>query len=135
MADHADKEVLAIVDSVRNTDNVDFAEMSCGGWKMRRDSITKQQGLYADNPKMDEHWTVHILTFDLHGHQLLDTEKVYKIKRYEIPVAVEEAIEDMFEGETTVVYTPWYNAYGAHGNQYVPPYTNIRFVITLKAKE
>ena len=135
MAIHADRELLRVVDSVRAADHVDFAQMSCGGWKMRRDSITREKSLYEDYPRPNENWRVHILTYDLQGHMLMDTEKVYAIKHFDMPIAVEEAVEDMFEGEKTVVYAPWYTAYGFQGAHHVAPYTNIRFVVTLKEKE
>lgn len=135
MAAHADRELFRIVDSVRQADHVDFAQMSCGGWKMRRDSVTREKSLYADSPRPNENWRVHIQSFDLQGHMLMDTEKVYTIKHFDMPIAVEEAVEDMFAGEKTVVYAPWYTAYGLHGEHNAPPYTNIRFVVTLKEKE
>ena len=66
---------------------------------------------------------------------LQDIEGVYAIMHLDMPIAVEEAVVDMYEGEKAVVYAPWYVAYGMQGTNVVKPYTNVRFDVTLKGKE
>ena len=131
----ADKDILRLVDSTQNADGVQFAQMSCGGWKMRRDEASREKALYAPTPKPNEHWRVHVQTYGFDGKLYRDAEGIYAVKHYELPIAAEEAIEDMYEGETSVVYAPWYTAYGPHGNEFIGGHKNVRFVITLKGKE
>ena len=52
-----------------------------------------------------------------------------------MPLAIEEAVDDMVEGETTTLYAPWYSAFGQQGTSNIKPYTNVRLDVTLKEKE
>lgn len=135
LVDQADKDILAVVDSVQKADKVQFAQMSGGGWKMRRDSTNREIAMYSQPPKPNENWRVRIQTFSLNGKLIRDMEGVYTIKHYDMPLAVEEAVDDMFEGETAIVYSPWYTAYGTRGTDFIAGYENVRFVITLVSKE
>lgn len=135
MVEQADAELLTIVDSLQETEDAQFAQLACGAWKMRRDEATREIAQHAETPQPREHWLVAIRVYTLEGNLLQDIEGVYAIKHYDMPIAVEEAVEDMFEGETAIVYAPWYTAYGMKGTKIVKPYTNVRFEVTLKGKE
>lgn len=131
MVEQADVEILAIIDSLQANNDAQFAQMECGAWRMRTDA----QARYGDSPKPTEHWRVAMRVYTLNGKLLQDIEGVYAIKHNDLPIAVEEAVEDMVEGGATIVYAPWYTAYGMKGTNSVKPYTNVRFDVTLKGKE
>ena len=135
MVEQADAEILAVIDSLQTNDDVQFAQMDCGAWRMRRDAQTHGEAQYGETPKTTEHWRVAMRVYTLGGKLLQDIEGVYAIKHNDLPIAVEEAVEDMVEGEAAIVYAPWYTAYGMKGTNSVKPYTNVRFDVTLKGKE
>ena len=135
MAEQADKELMALVDSLQKADGSEFAQLSTGGWKKRRDAQARETAQYADSPRPPEHWLVRIRAYSLQGVLLKDVEGVYTIKHFDMPIAVEEAIDEMCEGETATIYAPWYTAYGMEGDKTVKPYANVRFEVTLKEKQ
>ncbi len=135
MVNQADRELIAIVDSIRQADGVEFAQMSCGSWRQRRNEQTRTAAQFGRSPKPNEKWLVRLQVFDLRGTLLQDIEGYYTIKHFDLPIAVEEAVDDAYEGETIVLYAPWYTAYGMKGSDTVKPYTNVRFVVTLKGNE
>ena len=109
MAAQADNELLALVDSLQKKDSISFAP--------------------------NENWLVTWKVYSLQGEFLQDAEGVYTIKHFDMPLAIEEAVDDMAEGETTTLYAPWYSAFGQQGTSNIKPYTNVRLDVTLKAKE
>jgi len=135
LAEQADIELMALVDSLQKADGSEFAQLSTGGWKKRRDPQAREAAQYADFPKPPEHWLVRIRAYSLQGDLLKDVEGVYTIKHFDMPIAVEEAVDEMCEGETATIYAPWYTAYGVKGDKTVKPYTNVRFEVTLKEKQ
>lgn len=135
MASQADKELLEQIDSLTKADGREWARMNCSGWKIRRDEETKQKTLYSDNPKPKETWQVRVRVKHLDGQMAEDTECAYAIRSYKLPIAVEEALEDMCSGEKTEVYAPWYCAYGIHGNDLIEPYESVKFEIYLGEKQ
>ena len=134
LAELADAKVAAYVDSVQRVTKDTFAMMSCGGWKRRRHIEERRAALFADSPQYRERWEVRLKTYRLDGRLLSDTKGTYIVKHYDLPIAVEEAMEDMCAGETSDVVAPWYTAYGFRGKKPVPPYENVVFKITLIEK-
>ena len=130
----ADKTLTELADSLHRADGIEFAQMMCGGWKSKRSPEAREKWLYADNPKAGELWTVRLRTQRLDGSLVTDTEGTYKVHKYELPIAVEEAIEDMYSGEQCIVLAPWYCAYGIRGNEYVAGYENVIFEVILGEK-
>ncbi len=135
MAAQADNELLALVDSLQKKDSISFAQLRCGAWRKQRDEQTKQLATYAQSPKPNENWLVTWKVYSLQGEFLQDAEGVYTIKHFDMPLAIEEAVDDMVEGETTTLYAPWYSAFGQQGTSNIKPYTNVRLDVTLKEKE
>ena len=134
MAEKADAMVLAYVDSIQRVTTDTFALMSCGGWKRRRHATERQVALYAESPTFRERWEVRLKTYMLNGRLISDMQGVYDIKHYDLPIAIEEALEDMYSGETSDVVAPWYTAYGFRGKGPVAPYENVVFKVTLMDK-
>lgn len=134
MATKADDAVLAYVDSLQRATGETYALMSCGGWKRRRNVEERQAALYADSPTYRERWEVRLKTFNLNGQLISDVQGTYLIKHYDLPIAIEEALEDMCAGETSDVVAPWYTAYGFRGKGPVGPYENVAFKVTLLEK-
>ena len=131
MASEADKLLLHMADSLTRTTGVVYAQMSCGGWKSKRTPEERDKAMYAKTPGRQEKWRVRIRTFHLDGRLATDTESEYAVRRYELPIVVEEAIEDMHSGEHTTVLSPWYCAYGVHGNDFIAPYENVIIEVIL----
>lgn len=135
MAAACDRELLELTDSLHTADGSEWALMSCGGWKQRRNVEAQQLDIYCENPKHKEIWNVRVRAEHLNGQMAEDTECAYSIKSYKLPIAVEEALEDMCSGEKSIVYAPWYCAYGVHGNELVKPYESVKFEIYLGEKQ
>jgi len=135
MVARADQVLTRYADSLYRADGVEFAQMNCGGWKSRRSAEAQEIGRYAPNPQIREKWTVRLVTRRLDGSLITDTEGTYSVRKYELPIAVEEAIEDMYSGEKAIVLAPWYCAYGLRGNEYVAGYENVIFEVTLGEKK
>lgn len=135
MAAQADAELLALVDSLQKADGSEFSQLPTGGWRKRRDAQARGAAQYANTPGPGERWCVRMRVYTLQGAFLQDIEGSYIIKHLDMPIAVEEAVDDMCEGETAVIYSPWYTAYGMKGNKTIRPYTNVRFDVTLKGKD
>lgn len=90
---------------------------------------------YGDDctsPQEDELWRMHIRTKDLQGRLLLDEEREYRIGRNELPICADIHCNEWHHGDHIIMLAPWYSAYGMHGNDYVPPYTNV--IIDIKIK-
>ena len=134
MVAQADADIMAYVDSVQKATGSEYAQMSCGGWKRRRTMEEKHASLFADAPQSRERWNVRLRTYNLHGKLLKDEKGVYTLKRFDLPIAVEEAIEEMYPGETSDVVAPWYAAYGYRGKGPVGPYECVAFKVTLIEK-
>ena len=83
-------------------------------------------------PRANEEWTVHMQTYDLSGHMLLDSEGSYRIGRQELPLAVDANIGELHRGGKARLLAPWYAAYGLQGTAEIPPYENVIIEIELK---
>ena len=86
----------------------------------------------SETPKQNEEWTVHMRTYDLDGHMLMDSEATYRIGKRELPQAAETAIAELYRGGKAKVIAPWYAAYGMQGNDFVAPYQNVIIELELK---
>lgn len=76
--------------------------------------------------------TVHMRTYDLKGHLLLDSEGMYQLGKLELPLGVEANIHELRHGDKARLLTPWYAAYGQQGTAYVAPYENVIIEIEVK---
>ena len=83
-------------------------------------------------PTFNEFWTIHMRTYDLAGHLLLDSEGTYQIGKQELPLAVELNIRELHQGGKARLLAPWYAAYGLEGTAEIPPYENVIIEIELK---
>ena len=135
MACEADRILLEMADSLQRTTGIAYAQLYCGGWASKRSAEDRNKYLYDDTPQFNEKWNIHIRTYRLDRTFVSDTEATYTIKKYDLPIAVEEAIEDRCAGETITVLAPWYVAYGIHGNDNIAGYENVIFEVTLKEKK
>lgn len=135
MANEADKLLLQYVDSLHHVDGTEFAQMICGAWKSRRDSVTRDKNMYNETPQINEKWRVRVRTLHLDGRLASDVEGVYTMRKFDLPIAVEDALGDMYPDEKALILAPWYTAYGVHGNEHVAGYENVLFEITLGEKQ
>ena len=134
MACEADKILLEMADSLHRTTGTEYAQLTCGEWMSKRSAEERDRNMYADTPHFKEKWIIRLRTRRLDGTLLCDTEGTYSIMKFELPLAVENAVPEMHAGETATILAPWYSAYGAHGNEYVAGYENVIFEVTLKEK-
>ena len=135
MACEADKTLLEMTDSLQRTTGTAFAQLFCGSWISKPSPEERDKYLFEDTPEFNEKWSVRLRTRRLNGKLISDTEGTYTIRKYELPIAVEEALDEMHAGETRIVLAPWYTAYGIHGNELVAGYENVIFEVTLKQKQ
>ena len=124
MAIEADKEVLAYAQ--KQEEAYSLMDIS-NTWLLVQD---KGEGDAA--PKEGEQWEMHICTRTLQGKLLCDVEQTYTIGKSELVPCIEIAIDELRHGERLVMVAPWYAAYGMHGNENVPPYTNVILEIEIK---
>lgn len=116
MAGAADKEVLRFIEAQTET----YAQMDCGCW-MR--SVVRHED--TPTPETDEQWTLALKVRNLKGEMLLDEITTQRIGHEETPTAVTEALHELHHGDSVVLVSPWYTAYGIHGNKSVPGYSNV----------
>ncbi len=125
MAKEADQTLLRYVEA----QNEQYALMAISNAWMR---IAKHGNTDSPSPKEDELWYMHIRTKDLQGKLLLDEEREYRIGRNQLPVCAEIHCNEWHHGDRIILLAPWYSAYGMHGNEAVPPYTNVIIDIDIK---
>lgn len=123
LADEADREIAQWVQQQGGH----FAMNEVGAWVQRID--------YHDEgpcPQKDEEWTIAIQVYDMQDSLLLDSEQSYRIQHDELPLAVEVAIQELHHGDKARLASPWYAAYGIHGNEHVGAYKNVIIDIELR---
>lgn len=75
--------------------------------------------------------TLHYQVLLLDSTKCMDIIKDIRVGKKEVPNAIDHALRLMNEGEQMEIISPWYCAYGQKGEEYVQPYTNVRFIIEL----
>lgn len=69
---------------------------------------------------------VHLLVFTLQNEALFDQQMLVKVGQGSVPAAVDNILLTMAAGERVSLLVPWYQAFGAIGNEQVPAYMNVR---------
>lgn len=131
----ADQLLMEMADSLQRTTGIEYYQLPLGGWKSKSAVKTRDILTSGETPKFNEKWNVRFITRRLDGTMISDTEGIYTIRKYDLPLAVEDALEEMYAGETEIVLAPWYCAYGIHGNDFVAGYENVIFEVTLGEKK
>lgn len=125
MAKEADQALLRYVEGQEEQ----YALMAISNAWMR---IAGHGDSDGPSPKEDELWCMHIRTKDLQGRLLLDEEREYRIGRNELPICADIHCGEWHHGDHIILLAPWYSAYGMHGNEAIPPYTNVIIDIEIK---
>ena len=87
----------------------------------------------VDHPlQTDQRVLVHMQVFVLTGQQVEQVSEWMTVGQTECMQAVGDALTQMERGEQVSLIVPWYLAYGATGNEHVPPYTNVRVELTVE---
>lgn len=94
--------------------------------------FVQEKGEGDTAPKEGEQWEMHICTRTLQGKLLCDVEQTYAIGKGELLPCIDIATDELRHGERLIMLAPWYAAYGMHGNETVPPYTNVILEIEIK---
>ena len=124
LAISADNQLIKYVQAQEET----YALYNACTW-MR---IIKRGNEGGATPKHGDSWIIHMRTYNLKGHLLIDSEGLYTIGKHEIPMGVELNIEELHHGGEARLIVPWYSAYGQRGTEHVPPYENVIIEIELK---
>ena len=83
----------------------------------------------SDSLKNDSIVSFSYTLYNLEGTEILSEKKSVRLGKKEIPTGLEDGLRLMRKGETIRLIVPWYLAYGMKGNEDVPPYTSLMFVI------
>ncbi|MBO7458490.1 MAG: FKBP-type peptidyl-prolyl cis-trans isomerase [Paludibacteraceae bacterium] len=86
----------------------------------------------APTPQPNEEWTIAMRTYNMDGQLLVDSEGTYRIRKQELPIAVDINIKELHRGGKARLVVPWYAAYGMKGTEDIPPYENLIIDIELK---
>ena len=76
--------------------------------------------------------TISYQLFLLDGTLLTEEKQPVEIGKKQIPKGLEEGLKLMREGEAATLIVPWHLAYGIKGNNIVPPYTSVIFVVKIE---
>ena len=117
LAETADQEVLRWVQSQSES----YALYELHAW------LTFLERGDRDVPALqpDDRVEVHMQVYDLHGKMLMDSQRQYTIGKMELPPAVDANICALHPHARVRIAVPWYTAFGAQGNDDIPPYTNV----------
>ena len=67
--------------------------------------------------------------YDLNGTEMLSEKKTVRFGKKEIPTGLEDGLRLMRKGETIRLIVPWDLAYGMKGEDNIPPYTSLMYLI------
>ncbi len=84
-----------------------------------------------DTIRKNQQVLAHIVVQDLQGQLLTDSEQSLIVGQQILPADVEAFLLQMCIGERASLLLPWYVAYGALGNEWVPAYANVRMEIEI----
>ncbi len=84
-----------------------------------------------DTIRKNQQVLAHIVVQDLQGTLLTDSEQLLNVGKQEVPAVVDAFLLQRCIGERASLLLPWYAAYGALGNEYVPAYANVRMEIEI----
>ena len=114
LASEADKQVSAYI---RNK-AIDAYRLESGAWCVRN---RKEHNDAPDNTHAAE---AIVTVRKLDSTLLVQEDWLVRPNTEHLPIAVDEVLWSMQDGEYQTLICPWYTAYGATGNDAVPPYTN-----------
>ena len=120
LAEQTDKELL---EYVKQHDPETFVAGVQGYWYKK---IVKTD---AHVIKEDMSPDVRLIISTLDGKMLIDSRQIVNFSDNDLIVPIRDVLLMMRIGEQAEVLIPWYAAYGTTGNQFVPPYANIKVVI------
>ena len=94
--------------------------------------VSDRGDTHTETPKEGERWVIRMQVCNLDGLLLEDSEHSYRIRKSELPAAVDENIGELHHGARARLIAPWYSAFGAQGTTHIPPYENVIIDIELK---
>ena len=120
LADVADRECKAFVEA----DSITYAMDDFGFWYSH--TIRTQSDSLMRGQLVALHMQVYLLTDSL----IADICEEVTIGSNELPLAISRGLLSMRAGEQMHIIAPWYTAYGVEGTKLIPPYTNVKFIIS-----
>ena len=119
LVEETNKELALFVKST----GMDFALSNNGFW-FRWLSKSENEPLQVDMAA-DIHYEVWLMD----STKCVDISREVRVGKKEVPPAIDKALLMMSSGEKMEIISPWYCAYGQKGDDYVPAYTNVRFIL------
>ncbi|HPT42496.1 MAG TPA: FKBP-type peptidyl-prolyl cis-trans isomerase [Paludibacteraceae bacterium] len=83
----------------------------------------------SDSLKNDSIISYSFTTYNLAGEEINSGTRTIRPGKKEIPTGLEEGLLLMRKGETMQLIVPWYLGYGMNGNEEIPPYTSLMYLI------
>ena len=121
----AENEVLAVV---KADTNVWVAHEFSWWYRYISRGETHREDL-PFSASIAEGTVIHERVYTLEGRLLLDAVRPCNDNE---PFAYERMIPYLVKGDTLEMVVPWYIAYENKGNEYIPPKTNIRVLMTVE---
>lgn len=84
----------------------------------------------ADSLQHGQAVTLHMQLYLLTDSLIADMCEEITIGTGELPMAVYRGLTFMRHGEQMHIVAPWNTAYGVEGTSLIPPYTNVKFIIS-----
>lgn len=105
-------------------DTIPYAMDDFGFWYSH--TIRTQSDSLMRGQLVALHMQVYLLTDSL----IADICEEVTIGSNELPLAISRGLLSMRAGEQMHIIAPWYTAYGVEGTKLIPPYTNVKFIIS-----
>ncbi len=80
----------------------------------------------SEHLQKEQQVLVQLLVYTLQNEALSDQQMLIKVGQGSVPAAVDNILLKMALGERVSLLVPWYQAFGAIGNEQVPAYANVR---------
>lgn len=119
----ADRQCLEFVQKDSATA---YAQDEYGYW------YAKSIASIGDSLKAGQNVMLHLEVSELNGDLLADVKRQTKVDSGDLPLAINQVLKMMREGEQMVIVAPWYTAYGVEGTELVKPYANLKIVVNVE---
>ena len=130
----AENEVIAAVKS----DTLKWVQHEFGWWYSYTHKSDEHEEYALVAPSVPPGILIHETVYSLDGHVLLvdavrefDNAQASPAVSGEEPLAYSLMLGELVPADTVLMLVPWPLAYGRKGSGQVPPYTNIRVLLTL----
>ena len=111
---------------VQKDSTIRYAQDDFGYWYAK--TITT----YGECLKTGQNIMLHLQVSELNGELIADVKQQMSVDSGDLPLAINQVLKMMREGEQMIVVAPWYTAYGVEGTKLVKPYANLKIVVEVE---